>query len=120
MALNWDAAKVKGVSEDGGTKDLTGEEKVVLEALIWMTLAVGIQEITAKNVDQFAHRAIAWQMVTGQVLNEYKPDGKYHPAFLNRAHVERFIGLKTNASPKTVTQFRNTLLECIQHKTGEW
>lgn len=98
MPLTYDATNVKDFDT------LTDDEKVTYEALIWASMAVGMNEITAANVREFFTRVSFWEKVNGAY--RYK-DGAF--CFLTPEDVSRFVGLRTNASRYTVAQFRKNV-----------
>lgn len=86
------------------------EEKVTLfthafrlngltHTLIWISLQVGIQKITEKNVDEFFRRVQEIEK-DGAWMNS--PDGPVH---FTREDIVRHIGLGTNVTPVTKRTF---------------
>lgn len=94
MSLDWDATKVEGFDS------LTEDEAVTRDALIWATMAVGINKITSDNTGEFFSRASFWEKTMGSY--RYDENGE---VYLTRDDVVRFVGLQTNVSPETETQF---------------
>lgn len=81
-------------------KDLDSGE---IQVVVFMTMFVGIPEITDKNWQDFYKRARAWERVHGTISSNNEP--------MSQDLVKKFIGLYTNASRMTVTQFKNRLFE---------
>jgi hypothetical protein len=85
MALHWDLSKV----ED--SEALTeGTEWSITEAIIWMTMSVGLQGITEDNVDEFVYRSAFVQAIYGPWLS--------YGIYVTESMVRRRVGLFTNVS----------------------
>jgi len=103
MSLNWDLGKIKDHkeycwiedTEEGGVR-LRG----ITETLIWMTMMVGINEISEKTATEFFARASLEEALWGAMRS--KGD---ESVYVSIEDVRRHIGLKTNASPYTKTQW---------------
>jgi hypothetical protein len=91
MALNWDASKVEGWKEKAGS---------VADMVIWMTMFVGINQITEKNYEEFYSRAALLEKLFGASLLK---GGEPRPMTLE--DIKAYIGLSTNASTLTRIQF---------------
>lgn len=106
MSLNWDASKVKDID---AILDNEGD-RYMLDAFIWGSLSTGINEITEKNAEQVAARFAAIEGVDGAWLRSriIEDDGseRVEDTPITLEDVKRFVGLRTNASPKTKAQFR--------------
>ena len=79
------------------------------EAIVFLTIAIGINQITQANHKEFAARIIMWEEVNGSYL---RLGGESYR--LTYEDVERRIGLSTNASTKTKTQFDKALMETLR------
>lgn len=90
-------------SEVADYKTLTNDERVTLDALIWATMAIGINSITLANAREFFARVSFWEKVVGA----YRISAEGKSLYLTPEDVLRFVGLRTNASPLTITKFRN-------------
>lgn len=101
MALTWDNTAVKDIDS------LTDDESATIEALIWATMAVGINHITLDNARDFYARVSFWEKIAGAY--RFDPNG---PVYLTPEDVLRFVGLRTNASPKTKAQFYKSAWDC--------
>lgn len=109
MALNWNITEVKDWDKT------TEEENVVLNTLIWMTMAVGMREITEKNHIEFHARVQLIEKLHGSLLHEEGKD-----RLIKLEEVKRFIGLSTNASTLTRNQFnKNQLERFYKERLGE-
>jgi hypothetical protein len=89
MSLNWNITQVKDYEElqEGAAWQLT-------DALIWLTLTVGIPTITDANWQEFYARVHLLDLLYRSPENWIKPED-----------VQRRIGLTTNVSSLTRNQF---------------
>ena len=76
--------------------------KPATHALVFSTMFTGINTITEKNVQQVFERVVIFQKVFGAI--SYIGD---EPVFITLQDVKDHIGLSTNASPRTLVQFKN-------------
>lgn len=104
MPLTWNIGDV-----DDFEQIKSDEEWPVTEALIFATMAVGIHHITESTVDEFVRRLSMWQEVAGGMLWQYGENW-----FITEDDVRRRIGMSTNASSRTKTEFKNMILEHIE------
>jgi len=104
MALNWNISKVKNY------KELINNGRMIApyEALLLASIIVGINEITEKNYKDFYKRVRFIELLSGSY---YYKDGK--PLFITEEEIERFIGLKTNTTKKTKSQFLQQFINLI-------
>lgn len=93
MSLNWDCSKVENYQEK------TDKNWHVLESLIWYSLSIGLGKLTQHNVDEWLYR------INRIILENGGTD------FWKREWVEMFIGLRTNVSTTTATEFNRVLKE---------
>ena len=122
MALTWDLTKIKWPDEyevwiDNPNPDRKeGEEQVmnaVTEIMIFLTMLVGIQEITKSNYKDFYHRMRQFEIVTGQsgmLINKGNPDDSRNPTL---EEVKWHIGLKTNANTYTKRKWSGYLVKTL-------
>jgi len=100
MSLNFKLSNIENWQEllnsDGTVSPKT-------EAVIFLTMFVGIGDITPKTAEEFACRTHLFEIIGGPVL--IGPDG---PIYTTLADIQRHIGLHTNAAPLTRAQFINT------------
>lgn len=80
-------------------------EPVVIDAMIWSCMFVGIDEITIHNYDEFYARIHAMEVMNGTQL---LVNGE--PRYIQPEECYNMIGLKTNASRKTKAQFSKQLM----------
>lgn len=98
MSLNWNASKTDYFA-DGELLD--PNDKVVLNAIIFMTIPVGLGEITKENAGEFYARTFMVERVHGASCHN---GGE--PYYLTERDIHRAIGLGTNVFPnKTRLQF---------------
>lgn len=98
MSLNWDATRVEGID------NLSENDRVTLDALIWASIPVGLTEITEDNAFEFFQRLSFHEKIGGACRNNVEDD-KIVPLFFEAGDVKRFIGLHTNVTRKTRAQF---------------
>jgi hypothetical protein len=100
MSLNFNFTKVANHEEV--TIDPNNPENwhPVADALVWLSLHCGYAEITLKNVDKVIARIMAYQAVAGAFLRH-----KGAPLYLMPADIRRFVGMRTNVTPLTDTQW---------------
>lgn len=102
MSLDWDARTVEGID------NLTAADRIVMDTLIWASIPVGLSSITEDNAFEWFQRVSFYEKIAGAgMFTDY---GKT-PLFIQPGHIKRFIGLKTNVSPKTRAQFYRTMFE---------
>ena len=110
MSLNFDVSAVpesiRLVEENGKTVMAPRTH-----ALIFLTMSVGMGEITEKNWPKFWARVDAEQKLHGARLNRMNEDGEWEPQFLTPQDIRDHIGLRTNVNPWTVSQWRKHLTE---------
>lgn len=98
MALSWD---VTGCRDH---EQMQKEESGITDLVIYMCMFVGIPRITEETIDAFEERAMIIQ-ASGPMMNVRMPDGSTKAMYLTREHLERRIGLHTNASKLSKAQF---------------
>ena len=106
MSLNWDLTRIddfEGIN--------TKAERGITNALIYATIGCGLEEITVANAPEWNFRLAMYQKLYGNQLqggsdacDEREPHEKHerdcYASFpLTWKHVERRIGLSTNAFP---------------------
>ncbi len=95
MPLNWNIEKCANY------KELTNdEERNVTDSVVWATMAVGINQITKQNFEEFYRRLHIVEETNGTFLMR---DGKAR--YITQAEVGRRIGLYTNAGTVTKLSF---------------
>lgn len=114
MGLTWSISKVAnsdslylGSEAEGWTLNRA------TEALVWATVAVGLNEITAKNLDQWVARLAMMSRIGWCVMTEKTDDG-FKRCNPTPGLLERHIGLSTNASRLTDAEFFKKLREKLE------
>ena len=138
MALNWDVENIKEAwyivpqseldkeakekkenpnrvsmmgptryEEDGNTYQMKGE----IQTLIFLTMNIGMNEITKKNYKKFYNRL--------HFLENQLPSGAYltysdEPYPYTRDMIEQLIGLKTNATNLTKSKFIKNATQYVE------
>jgi hypothetical protein len=107
MPLNWDISHIENYKElcwddvHEEDKERTSHKlNPVTEVLIFATMAVGINEITKENSDEFYARLNFVEKIDGPSLIK---NGE--PANISFEDVNSHIGLTTNASEITRSKF---------------
>lgn len=102
MSLNWNVSNVRNsetVCFIG--KDDERELREVTRSLIFLTMPVGINEITARNADEFIWRLEVIKMLDAAEYGEPSRHSSWPGSDDVRAH----IGLNTNASRVSEAKF---------------
>lgn len=118
MSLDWSVCDMKNYDVLTTFVESTGNRKwhPVTETLIWATMSVGINHITEDNWQDFYERLYLYERVTGaKLMRGARGDEKN---FITPAEVYMHIGLSTNASSKTKTQFMKELYEWGQREAS--
>ena len=113
MSLQWSLVKIENnqelcwcpADEDSG-KTMQSLTYVLINA----TIVVGIYEITEKNYKEFFVRLRMSEMSTGPYLTY--PNGEIN--LITLANVKEHIGLSTNATQLSLTEFKNNLFAQIR------
>lgn len=102
MALNWSIEKVENYEE------LLDKEECLKSphsTIVLATMQVGLNEITQNNWEEFYKRINFIEKVYGTYHYIDDKSGKAKPEYVKEDDIKRLIGLHTNASKKTPTQF---------------
>jgi hypothetical protein len=103
MSLNFNLSKISNWQELIDSE--TGCLKPLTEALVFVTLTIGMREITKKNVIEFACRAHLFESYIGPFLV-----GSTGAVPITLVDVQRHIGLSTNVRLLTRARFINTYI----------
>lgn len=105
MALSFDFTNVEDYSR------IVDEDPNSIEFIVFETLFLGMNSITEENAGEFYARHKVYDGVS-----RYPTRREVTPAF-----IRQFIGLRTNASPLTETQFRTKVVKyAIDHHSLEY
>lgn len=99
MSLNFDYAAVPTLPNGDDPKEHPYNRKhwhAVGDALVWASISVGIDVISDKTIDLWEKRLNILQRIDGP-LTRFNIDGEVVDAYVTRADLEAFKGLKTNA-----------------------
>lgn len=103
MPLTWDVSKIADHDE---VTTLQTEQGAIwhpkTEALVWLSMSTGIATITEQNSDEVYARINLIERVRGAMLGT---NGE--SLFIEPEDVRKHIGLRTNASRLTKSQFLN-------------
>lgn len=108
MSLNWNISNIADYeSKCYLTKD-NGKEILhpTTDAIIWLTLIIGVGKITKDNATAFYSRVRAYELMRGAMLY----DKMSRPNYLEYEDIIDHIGLVTNCSNMTDAQFRKHLM----------
>ena len=100
MALHWNIERCENWNEL-----IDDNNWGVTNALIWTTMIVGMSSITADNANEFFARVDTVQQATGELCHVANKEGEWNPYLIIHADIVRRIGLGTNSSSMTKTQF---------------
>ena len=120
MALTWDLGKIKNYEELCFSTDEDGNEKMTpqTEAMIWLTMAIGMGNITEKNAAQFYARVHFYETMFGSFLVSFDDNGKkYHP--ITPEDIVNHIGLHTNVSLESDASFKNRMFKNFLREAGQ-
>lgn len=101
MSLNWNLSEIDNHDEicyvgEGDERRLAG----LTNALIQMTMLVGLGDITEANAREFYTRLKLLERLDGPFLHDTK-DGKRTPYYITARDVLAHVGLATNVSDET-------------------
>lgn len=102
MSLNFQLDKIKDFEAvcytDGTMNPRT-------EAIIFITMAIGMGSITEKNLSEFVRRIEVFQDIHGGLI--YDCDGR--KARITKEDVEKHLGLTTNVRLETPGKFKKAM-----------
>ena len=109
---NWEQVcqrKLKEGDEGFDPKKDLYRNTPLAEAMIWMTIFIGMREITEKNWEQFFWRTRLLEVTTGAY--RYSDEGDH---YFTKDEIKSMIGLSTNASEMTKAEFyKNKIKDLI-------
>jgi len=98
--------------DEEGNRTYTSYLNPVTTALIWATIEIGLGRITEKNYAEFWMRMSMADGISGDGrLYEEHDDGKHRYRSVTLEEVKQHIGLRTNVSNITKTQFYNQMMK---------
>ena len=112
---NWEAASTHPCYPD--------DWHPIGNALVWMSMVCGYNEITEKNATKVAQRLMEYQALKGPLLEYTTPDENGESVnrklYIDTPEVQRYIGLTTNASPMTDREWNKKLLDLVSTEAAE-
>jgi hypothetical protein len=111
MSLNWNISKIADHKSVCLRENENGDGSCLKELtnnLIWMTIAVDLGEITAKNVDEWKFRLNCIALVY---------DEKWQTE-ITREDIAQHIGLSTNVSSTTRKQFIAKMARALESEVS--
>jgi hypothetical protein len=117
MPLNFSLDQIQNFESlcwiDEGT---TQRISPVTEALIFHTMAVGIPRVTDKNVDEFVLRVTGTEALVGVSLWRVNNEGATVPRPLTPTEIRAHVGLATNASAFSHTEWKRRVNEMVARR----
>ena len=111
MAVNWN---IKHCPKKNLIQSSAVPNALFDTLVIWGPFAIGYSEITENNIDTILHRYKQYEGIVGAYLTN---DGKPRP--ITRKDLELFIGLSTNHTVLTDSQFDRKLKKIANQKENE-
>ena len=115
MSLNYELGKIPNYREvclqDKQLKPLT-------KTLIFALMGIGVSEITQKNAREVALRLRIQETIHGVFLSE-RVDGNLQDRPITLKDVEAHIGLSTNASKMTDSEFDKQAAQTLRFTASE-
>ena len=123
MPLNWNVANVKdhdNVCYYVATKDnmdygmRAGESylKGTTDALVWLTMSVGLTEISEDNIDEWLYRLGIEYSIHGSTISRCV-DGKWEPIYHDENSLRQHIGLETNAGDISREEYHEKVIRIL-------
>ena len=116
MALHFN---YKNVADQSLIEDPTDKDRYhpVFDALIWLSLSCGYNEITKNNAAKVYLRVKTFQLVSGAYFRKRQEGTPGIPVYITQADVDAYIGLTTNASTMTDSAFAKRVMEWAKDST---
>lgn len=109
MPLTWNTTNIANRNEVDTDPYDEKSWHPVCTGLVWLSLHCGFNEITQKNHEEVAQRIAIWQKFFGPYLCKDVTTSVY----ITNLDVQRYIGLRTNASRMTKTQFNKRIVAWV-------
>jgi hypothetical protein len=110
MSLNW------SITECEKWEELKSEENwPITNAIIWLTMGIGMSKITEENYKEFYYRDRLKSAVTMESISQ-NVNGKITPRPITLEEIKRRIGLSTNATEFTTAEFFKRLRKDFNRK----
>jgi hypothetical protein len=105
MALDFDVSKIKDHKNLTTDPEDPTKWSLPTQAMVWLTMAVGIPEVTRDNAADFLARSRMYERMFGPMRGN-----EAGPVYLEAQEVVDHIGLSTNAVPMTKPEFRQAVM----------
>ena len=112
MALTWDLTDIKNYEDVCWEKNDDGTDRLnpVTESLIWLSMGIGMGNITEANANEFYIRVALYEDLFGNMLSTFENGvKKYIP--ITPEDIISHIGLRTNVGKDSATVFRNRMFK---------
>ena len=120
MSLNWDISSVEDYKTKCYIPDPEDPEKVlvhpVTESLVWLSMAVHMNEITKENCEEFYRRVSIIEMVNGTYLSNKHNDGTVEPLWMTLSAIKSHIGLRTNVTSHGWSKYSKAVMGMLRAK----
>ena len=113
MSLDWNVNKIKNHDQVCFTN---GEMNHSTEMLIFLTMVVGINQITEKNAREFYERLAIYERLSGAFRTTHVEGGGRTEVRFTPQEVEAHIGLSTNADSLTANQFAAKIMKRLRRE----
>jgi hypothetical protein len=126
MSLNWNVANVKdhdnvcfykAEKNDPDTGLVKGERylKGYTDALVWLTMSVGLDEITEDNIDEWMYRLSIEYAFQDSTVSRCV-NGEWERMYHDENSLRQHIGLYTNAGTISRDEFHAKIIRILAHK----
>ena len=122
MSLNWDITAVQNRETLCWQPSTREEGKVELtpitETLLWCTIHVGMNKITATNYKDFYRRLIEWEVVlgTGGIMYYMDENNKRQSRMPTLQEIQDHVGLATNATVMESRKWSSNLARLVHEE----
>jgi len=112
MALTWDLTKINNHEEICWDEkpDGTGTLNSYTEGVIFLSMFIGIGDITEDNASEFYSRAHFYESLFGAFVRSHD-DGVKKDCYITPRIIESHIGLHTNAGKETELQWSKRMVK---------
>lgn len=109
MALNWNVSEVENWQQLFKSKNEEDSEMIkIYERVLMFSITIGVRNITDKNWKKFFDRVYMWEKIKGANYYAVGENGR-EAVYIKDTDVKRMIGMKTNASEFSKTEFLKRL-----------
>lgn len=113
MALNWNFENVKDLDRVTTNPNAPDEWHPVAHGLVMLSMVCGFNQITEKNYEEVCNRVAAYQLAVGAYLRFKPADGPAIPVYIGPLDIKRFIGMTTNSSTMTNSQWMKRIAQIV-------